>query len=230
MGSMVDRPPSPAGRGSAECNPQFLRDLPGKSPHPPPLVQDSFYTRSGFSPPPFFWAFSRYNPPLGRPQLSYSGAAIVTSALKARWEPHVFAAAYRYGVTEAGRTGSRIFARFSDISFRACLSEISEPLHLGAPVRGVIEITESGYSSSRLSGRVGGPASYTERRRAQPRRYPENGIHLFSESILRLSQLSCRNFPNLAIPTYRMIPQPCCVKAFGSAAFSTPQPPHRPPP
>ena len=58
----------------------------------------------------------------------------------------------RFGKTANGRQNSFIFARVNAFSSNACLGKISEPISLGAPVRGVPELTDSTYGSALLVG------------------------------------------------------------------------------
>ena len=60
---------------------------------------------------------------------------------------------FRFGKTANERQNSFIFARVNAFSSRAGLDRCFEPVTLGSPVKGVLELTGSSYESAQLVGR-----------------------------------------------------------------------------
>ena len=59
---------------------------------------------------------------------------------------------FRYGTSDSERKNSHIFVMVNAFSSRACIDRSFEPIHIGMPVRGVLELTESGCCSAQLVG------------------------------------------------------------------------------
>ena len=59
---------------------------------------------------------------------------------------------YKFGKKAAEKHWSHIFVRINAFSPRACLDKSFEALTLGAPIRGILEITDSHYGSAQLIG------------------------------------------------------------------------------
>ena len=60
--------------------------------------------------------------------------------------------AFLFGSSGEERINSHIFVRADAFSSRACLDRSFGPLHIGMPVRGVLELAERGYCSAHLVG------------------------------------------------------------------------------
>ena len=60
--------------------------------------------------------------------------------------------AFKYGQTAEERWHSHVLVRINAFSSRACLDKSFEPISLGTPVRGIIEVTDSEYGSAQLIG------------------------------------------------------------------------------
>ena len=62
---------------------------------------------------------------------------------------------FRYGDTADERYDSFIYARVNAFSSRACLNKSFEPVPVGTPVVGLLDITKSDYKSAQLIGCLG---------------------------------------------------------------------------
>ena len=59
---------------------------------------------------------------------------------------------FRFGATSDERKDSWAFARVSAFSSRVALDKSFDVVTLGTPIRGVLEVTKSDYSSAQLIG------------------------------------------------------------------------------
>ena len=59
---------------------------------------------------------------------------------------------FRYGQTADEKVDSYVVVRVNAFASKACVGRSFEPISLGTPIKGIVEVTDSDYGSAQLLG------------------------------------------------------------------------------